>query len=152
MSAERRLRITAARSVNRGNLIAVIDVQFGGLEIRDLTILHEVNGLFVGMPRKARVDQVGRQMRGGDGKLLFGGPLVRWVDSGTAQKFQQTCLAVLRRDYPGIVNGSLDGDLRPPLPLPVPRRRRPIPRADSPPPLPDDPVEDLWTERRWAEP
>jgi hypothetical protein len=97
-----RLRITAARCIDRGNLLAVIDVQFGGLEIRDLKVVRGPRGVFVGMPARPKVDQIGRQLRDEAGKPLWDGPLVRWVDAGTAQNFQQACLAVLRHDYPGI--------------------------------------------------
>jgi hypothetical protein len=118
----RRLRITAAHSINRGKTIAAFDAEFGGLEICDLMVLRGPHGLFISMPHKPRLDQVGRQLRDENSKRLYEGPLIRWVDAGSSHRFKETCLAVLQRDYPGVLSGVANSP-QPPLPLPASKRR-----------------------------
>jgi hypothetical protein len=144
VSADRRLRITQVKVVGHGPLLGVLDLEFSGLRLRGCAVIKTGNGntgIFVGLPRTARIGRDGRQTRDAAGKLEFDAQ-IEWADPDLARRFQGAVLDLIERNHPALLGRESP---QPPLPLPVSKRRSPS-RAEVAPPLADDSVDDLYRE------
>lgn len=86
-------------------MLGLIDIELAGLRLLKLPVIRGPHGVFVALPRTARIGRDGRQERDAAGKLVFD-LVVEGQSKEAANRFQNAIRELIASDYPALLAGE----------------------------------------------